>query len=77
MGAFVAENQVRKKKGAALGKRYAKYWMDLAEVSTYHLPTKTPYARVLPVEETISETSQGERIKINEPIEYTSQGCPL
>lgn len=76
MGAFVAENQVRKKKGTALGKRYAKYWMDLAEVSTYHLPTKTPYARVLPVEETISESSQSERIQINEPIEDTSQAVP-
>lgn len=37
-GAFIAENQVRKKKGTALGKRYSKYWMDLAKVSTYNLP---------------------------------------
>ncbi len=75
-GAFVAENQVRKKKGTALGKRYAKYWMDLAEVSTYNLPTKTPYARVLPVEKTISTQTVGERIQINETIEDTSQAVP-
>lgn len=77
LGAFVAENQVRKKKGTALGKRYAKYWMDLAEVSTYNLPTKTPYARVLPVERTISESDQGERIEIHETIEDTSQAVPF
>ncbi len=76
LGAFVAENQVRKKKGTALGKRYAKYWMDLAEVSTYNLPTKTPYARVLPVEQSISNTGGGERITINESIENTSQAVP-
>jgi len=75
-GAFVAENQVRKKKGTALGKRYAKYWMDLAEVSTYNLPTKTPYARVLAVEESISTQTEGERILINETIKDTSQAVP-
>jgi ferredoxin len=76
LGAFVAENQVRKKKGTALGKRYAKYWMDLAEVSTYNLPTKTPYARVLPVEKTIPTSGQVERIEIKETIEDTSQAVP-
>lgn len=75
-GAFVAENQVRKKKGTALGKRYAKYWMDLAEVSTYNLPTKTPYARVLPVEETISTPIDVERIVINETIQDSQQAVP-
>jgi len=73
---FVAENQVRKKKGTALGKRYAKFWMDLAEVSTYNLPTKTPYARVLAAEESIPVAETKERIAINESIEETSQAVP-
>jgi ferredoxin len=76
LGAFVAENQVRKKKGTALGMRYAKYWMDVSDVSKHPLPTKTPYARVLPVEETITDDKQGERILINERIESTSQAVP-
>jgi ferredoxin len=75
-GAFVAENQVRKKKGTALGKRYAKYWMDLAEVSTYQLPTKTPYARVLAVEESIPSSSSGETIMINEIVPDNRQAVP-
>ncbi|MDW7755962.1 MAG: 4Fe-4S binding protein [Brevefilum sp.] len=75
-GAFVAENQVRKKKGTAVGKRYAKYWMDLAEVSTFNLPTKTPYARVLAVEESIPSHDEGERIIINETIKDTRQAVP-
>jgi len=76
LGAFVAENQVRLKKGTALGMRYAKYWMDVSDVTKYPLPTKTPYARVLPVEETISGDGEGERIIIKEKIENTSQAVP-
>lgn len=76
MGPFAAENQVRKKQGTALGIRYAKYWMDISDVTKYPLPTKTPYARVLPVEKTIPEHKQGERIVINEKIENTSQAVP-
>jgi Pyruvate/2-oxoacid:ferredoxin oxidoreductase delta subunit len=75
-GAFVAENQVRKKKGTALGKRYAKYWMDLAAVSTYKLPTKTPYARVLATEESIQPPKESEKIIINETIQDTQQAVP-
>ena len=75
-GAFVAENQVRKKKWTALGKRYGKYWMDLADVSTYQLPTKTPYARVLAVEESIPAQPSGQKIMIHETIQDTRQAVP-
>ncbi len=74
--AFVAENQVRKKKGTALGKRYAKYWMDLSKVSTYNLPSKTPYVRVLAAEETLPGQEVTTRIEINQPIEDTRETVP-
>lgn len=48
----------------------------MAEVSTYNLPTKTPYARVLAVEENIPSHGEGEKIIINETIKDTSQAVP-
>lgn len=76
LGAYVAENQVRMKKGTALGKRYAKYWMDLSQVSTYNLPTSTPYARVLAVTDTITPRQPGERIVINEEVADPREALP-
>ncbi len=50
--------------------------MDLADVSTYQLPTKTPYARVLAVEESIPAQPSGQKIMIHETIQDTRQAVP-
>ncbi len=73
---FVAENQVRKKKGTALGKRFAKYWMDVSQISADHLPSITPYARVLAVEEHIPSNGDKTRIVIDQPIKNGQEAVP-
>jgi ferredoxin len=73
---FVAENQVRKKQGTALGKRFAKYWMDVSQISADHLPSKTPYARVLVVEEEIPDRGTTSNVAINQPIKNGQEAVP-
>ncbi len=76
LSAFVAENQVRKKKGSALGKRWSKYWLDLSQVSARNLPSKTPYARVLPAEESLAGESNTEKIPINRSVALENEAVP-
>jgi formate hydrogenlyase subunit 6/NADH:ubiquinone oxidoreductase subunit I len=66
--AFMAEHQVRKKKGTALGKAYADFWYDISENPSERLPTKTPYYRVLPVEAAIRQPVEKVAITVNEVI---------
>ncbi|NPV87375.1 MAG: 4Fe-4S binding protein [Anaerolineae bacterium] len=73
---MTAEQQVRMRKGSELGKAYADYWLSLAEVAAYQLPTRTPYFRILPVERTI-QPAEKVRIEINHPIPDPRQVLPL
>lgn len=75
--AFMAEHQVRKKKGTPLGKAYADFWYDISENPSERLPTKTPYYRVLPVEATITQQGGKVTIPINETIPDPRAVLPL
>ncbi|NPV87489.1 MAG: 4Fe-4S dicluster domain-containing protein [Anaerolineae bacterium] len=66
--AFVAEHQVRKRKGSEQAKVFAEFWNDLAENASENLPTKTPYYRVLPIEATITESAGKIKLPIYVPI---------
>lgn len=73
---MTAEQQVRMKKGTPIGKAFGDYWLSLASISAYKLPTKTPYFRVMAAEPSIH---QGEKVRI--PIKHDlpeqSQVLPL
>jgi Pyruvate/2-oxoacid:ferredoxin oxidoreductase delta subunit len=75
---FMAEQQVRMRKGTPLGTIYSAYWNDLATITMHTLPTKTPYFRVVPVEPTVTGSETGERrIEINQPITDTREVLPI
>ncbi len=69
---MIAEQQVRIHRKAPLGKAYADYWLNLATVSAYNLPTKTPYFRVMAVEETI-RPPEGDGVEIQVDYEIPDQ----
>jgi len=61
---FTVEQQVRRRKGTPVGAAYGEFWDGLAEL-TASMPSKTPYFRVLPVEETLTD---GGRVRKTIPI---------
>ncbi len=75
--AYMAEQQVRMRKGTELGQIYAQFWFDLSEQSAAKLPTKTPYFRVLPVEATIIDERERRTIEINQTIPDPRQVLPI
>jgi Pyruvate/2-oxoacid:ferredoxin oxidoreductase delta subunit len=73
---FTLEQQVRRRKGTELGAAYGEFWEALSKI-TGRMPSKTPYYRVLPVESTISDVSDREKILINETIQDTRTTLPI
>jgi len=73
---MAAEQQVRMKKGTPVGKAFGDYWLSLASISAYKLPTKTPYFRVMAAEPAIRP---GEKVKIeiHHELPEQSQILPL
>jgi len=71
-----AQQHVRMKKGSPVGKAFADYWLSLATTAAYKLPTKTPYFRIVPVENTIKKP-ETIRIPVNQPIPDERQVLPL
>jgi ferredoxin len=73
----MAEQQVRMRKGTPLGEVYAQYWDDLSTISIDRLPTRTPYYRVMAVEETVTGEGQRRRIPVGEDIADTRATLPI
>ncbi len=65
---YMAEQQVRMRKGTPLGEVYAQYWDDLSTISIERLPTHTPYYRVVAVEETVRGESPRRVVPVHEDI---------
>jgi ferredoxin len=74
---YMAEQQVRMRKGTPLGEVYSRYWDDLSTISIDRLPTRTPYYRVMAVEETIRPTPARRVVKVNEDIPDTRATLPI
>lgn len=74
---YMAEQQVRMRKGTPLGEVYAQYWDDLSTISIDRLPTRTPYYRVMAVEGTITGEGQRRTIHVGEDIEDTRATLPI
>jgi Pyruvate/2-oxoacid:ferredoxin oxidoreductase delta subunit len=74
---MTAEQQVRAKKGTALGKLYADYWIRLTVDTVKVLPTHTPYLRVMPVEATIQTGARAVEIPVRAALPDPRQVVPL
>jgi hypothetical protein len=74
---MTAEQQVRAKKGTALGKMYADYWIHLTVNTVKVLPTHTPYLRVVPVESTVGVGDNAVEIRVNQAVPDPRQVVPL
>jgi Pyruvate/2-oxoacid:ferredoxin oxidoreductase delta subunit len=75
--AYMAEQQVRMRQNTELGQVYAQFWFDLANHSAKNLPTRTPYYRVLAVEETVKEPGSTRRIEINQEVQDPRTALPI
>jgi len=73
----VLEMAVREEEDSHFRAITAKVMNDLIEGAAEVLPTRTPYYRVLPVQETVQRTPTPTRIKINEDIDIPNQVLPL
>lgn len=74
---MTAEQQVRAKKGTALGKLYADYWIKLTVDTVKVLPTHTPYLRILPVEASIGVGANAVEIPVEAEVPDPRQVMPL
>jgi Pyruvate/2-oxoacid:ferredoxin oxidoreductase delta subunit len=74
---YMAEQQVRIRKGTPLGQVYAQYWDDLSTISIDRLPTRTPYYRVMAVEETVTRGSGKRTIPVGEDIVDPRGALPI
>lgn len=75
---FTIEQQVRRRQNTPVGRVYGDFWIDLGTISVKILPSKTPYFRAVPVEETI-KPSTGEKIRIpvNQPVADNRAVLPI
>jgi len=73
---FTVEQQVRRRKGTDVGAAYGEFWDGLAELAN-HMPSKTPYFRVLPVESTITADVNTETVKIGAEIPDPREVLPI
>jgi len=74
---MTAEQQVRAKKGTAVGKLYADYWIKLTVDTVRVLPTRTPYLRVMPVEASIGAGANAVEIQVEAEVPDPRQVMPL
>lgn len=74
---YMAEQQVRMRKGTPLGEVYAQYWDDLSTISIERLPTRTPYYRVMAVEETVRGGGSRRVVPVHEDIPDTRATLPI
>jgi len=75
--AFMAEQQVRMRKGTELGAIYAEYWNNLSSITMLNLPTRTPYLRVVPVESSVAPQGAKQTLAIHADIEDTRSILPI
>ena len=73
----VLEMSVREEEDTFFRAITARVMDDLIEGAAEVIPTRTPYYRVLPVENTIQEDPKSTLIKINEDIDIPNQVLPL
>jgi len=73
----VLEMAVREKEDTYFRKITARVMDDLIEGAAEVIPTRTPYYRILPVENTIQKNPRSTLIKVNEDIEIPNQVLPL
>jgi len=73
---FTVEQQVRRRKGTEIGAAYGEFWDGLAELTT-SMPSKTPYFRVVPVEQTVTGQEGSRTIAVGETIEDTRAVLPI
>jgi ferredoxin len=73
---FTVEQQVRRRKGTEVGAAYGEFWDGLAELAN-HMPSKTPYFRVMPVESTITGDVRTETIKVGVEIPDPREVLPI
>ncbi len=73
----VLEMAVREREDSQFRAITAAVMDDLIEGAAEVIPTKTPYYRVLPVEETVQPSPKPRLIKINEDIDIPNQVLPL
>ena len=71
---MAAEQQVRMKKGTPVGKAFGDYWLSLAGISAYRLPTKTPYLRVMAAEPAIRRVRRS-RSRSNTSCRRRARSC--
>ncbi len=74
---MTAEQQVRARKGTALGKLYSDYWIKLTVDTVKVLPTHTPYLRILPVEASIGVGANAVEIPVEAALPDPRQVMPL
>jgi Fe-S-cluster-containing hydrogenase component 2 len=74
---MLAEQQVRAKKGTAVGKLYADYWLYLATNTVKVIPTRTPYFRVLPVEAAVGVGANAVEVPLDVEVPDPRQVLPL
>jgi Fe-S-cluster-containing hydrogenase component 2 len=74
---MTAEQQVRAKKGTALGKLYSDYWIKLTVDTVKVLPTHTPYLRIMPVEAAIGAGANAVEIPVQAEVPDPRQVMPL
>jgi ferredoxin len=73
---FTVEQQVRRRKGTEVGAAYGEFWDGLAELAN-HMPSKTPYFRVMPVESTITGDGKTETVKVGVEIPDPREVLPI
>ncbi|MFN2280626.1 MAG: 4Fe-4S dicluster domain-containing protein [Anaerolineales bacterium] len=73
----VLEMAVREREDSQFRAITAAVMDDMIEGAAEAIPTKTPYYRVLPVEETVQPAPQPRLIQVNEDIDIPNQVLPL
>jgi Na+-translocating ferredoxin:NAD+ oxidoreductase subunit B len=73
----VLEMAVREKEDSRFRAITARVMDDLIEGAAEVIPTRTPYYRVLPVQETVQPSARPTLIKVNEDISIPNQVLPL
>lgn len=73
----VLEMAVREEENSRFRSITAKVMNDLIEGAAEVIPTRTPYYRVLPVQETVQRPPTPRTIKVNEDISIPNQVLPL